>query len=214
LQSTENRFHALVLPKSAKPIRIDGNLDEWTGQERFEADTVRLEGWKGAEDLSAHGFATWDADYLYLAVAVTDDKHSQDAEGVAIWSGDGLQMGIAFADEDGSIPREYHELGVATNGAERLSKWRWTAPGGFGTDDSIQLDYAIERKDQHTFYEIAIPWTELTREAERIKPGLKMKFSLLVNDNDGEGRRGWLEYNSGIGVAKDLNLFGDLFLAE
>lgn len=44
--------------------------------------------------------------------------------------------------------------------------------------------------------------------------GLKLKFSLLLNDNDGSGRRGWLEYNSGIGASKDSNLFGDLFLEK
>lgn len=43
---------------------------------------------------------------------------------------------------------------------------------------------------------------------------MKLKFSLLVNDNDGEGGRGWLEYNSGIGSSKDVNAFGDLYLMD
>jgi hypothetical protein len=35
---------------------------------------------------------------------------------------------------------------------------------------------------------------------------------MLVNDNDGSGRRGWLEYGSGIGSAKDPTLYLDLHL--
>jgi hypothetical protein len=63
-------------------------------------------------------------------------------------------------------------------------------------------------------YEAAIPWSELTYETDRVQEELKLKFSLLVNDNDGECRRGWIEYNSGIRTAKDINAFGDLFLAD
>ena len=34
-----------------------------------------------------------------------------------------------------------------------------------------------------------------------------MGFSVLINDNDGSGRRGWMECGSGIGKSKDANLF-------
>jgi hypothetical protein len=170
--------------------------------------------WKGTEDISAIGYVTWDVDNLYLAVDVTDDRHSQEAEGVRIWNGDSVQLAIGLANADGSIPLEYHEWGVAMDDKERMSLWRWIAPRGFSANGSMKLDYAVSRKDQNTVYEMAIPWRELTGNSELAKPGLKMKFSMLVNDNDGTGRRGWLEYNSGIGSAKDINAFGDLFLAE
>ncbi|GIO12726.1 hypothetical protein J19TS2_22810 [Cohnella xylanilytica] len=45
-----------------------------------------------------------------------------------------------------------------------------------------------------------------------MRQGLKLKFSLLVNDNDGRGREGWAEYNGGIGTSKDVHAFGDVFL--
>jgi acetyl esterase/lipase len=214
LQKTEDPFHALVIHESTKPIHIDGNLEEWKGQARFDVNKVMMADWKGIEDLSATGYVSWDVANLYLALTVADDRHSQEADGVAIWSGDSVQLAIGLANADGSIPLEYHELGVAMNDKEHLSKWRWIVPKGFSTDDSIKLDYAISRKDENTVYEMAIPWSELTQDSELAKAGLKMKFSLLVNDNDGKGRRGWLEYNSGIGSAKDINAFGDLFLAD
>ncbi|MGO4537396.1 prolyl oligopeptidase family serine peptidase [Paenibacillus sp. 2TAB19] len=213
LQKKEDLFNALVLQKSEKPIHIDGNLEEWKGQTPFDVNKIMIADWKGIEDLSAIGYMTWDVDHVYLALDVTDDTHTQEAEGLGIWSGDSLQLAIGLANDDGSLPLEYHELGIAMTGKGQLSKWRWIAPRGFRADDSIKLDYAIVRNNQHTIYEMAIPMSELTQDIAMIKPGLKMKLSLLVNDNDGAGRRGWLEYNSGIGTAKDINAFGDVFLA-
>ena len=35
-------------------------------------------------------------------------------------------------------------------------------------------------------------------------------FSTVVNDNDGSGRWGYIEYNSGIAKYKDAKLFGKL----
>lgn len=43
---------------------------------------------------------------------------------------------------------------------------------------------------------------------------MKLKFSLLVNDSDGEGRRGWPEYNSGIALRRMLMPSGTLYLTD
>jgi hypothetical protein len=37
---------------------------------------------------------------------------------------------------------------------------------------------------------------------------------MIVNDNDGQGRKGWLEYASGIGLTKNVNLFTFLKLMD
>jgi acetyl esterase/lipase len=214
LQMTEDLSHALLLHKLQKPIQIDGNLEEWKDQVRFDVNDVKVNGWNGTEDASAGGYLSWDVNNLYLAVEVTDDKHAQNADDSAIWSGDSVQLAIGIANPDGSVPFEYHELGVAMNDDGHLSKWRWLAPSGFNADGSVAVDQAISRKNQKTIYEMAIPWNELTQDTKLVKQGMKMKFSLLVNDNDGDGREGWLEYNSGIGSSKDINAFGDLYLAD
>ena len=41
-----------------------------------------------------------------------------------------------------------------------------------------------------------------------------MAFSFLLNDNDGDGRRGWIEYTSGIGEAKNTELFARIKLLK
>ncbi|BBI33533.1 alpha/beta hydrolase fold domain-containing protein [Cohnella abietis] len=214
LQMTEDLSQTLLLHKLPKPINIDGSLEEWKEQVRFDVNDVKVSGWKGKEDVSAAGYLAWDANNLYLAVEVTDDIHAQNADDSGIWNGDGVQFAIGIANTDGSVPLEYHELGAAMNDNGHLSKWRWIAPKGFRADGYVAIDQAISRKNQKTIYEMAIPWSELTKDIKLVKQGMKIKFSLLVNDNDGDGRKGWLEFNSGIGSAKDINGFGDLYLAD
>lgn len=46
------------------------------------------------------------------------------------------------------------------------------------------------------------------------KSGTRIGFSILWNDDDGEGRRGWIEYASGIGEYKDSSLFTYLNLVK
>jgi acetyl esterase/lipase len=214
LQTTLDSFNALLLPKLSKPVQINGNLTDWSDQARFDVKNVKINGWRGEQDLSATGSLAWDADNLYLGVQVIDDKHEQSASGDAIWSGDSIQIGIGIANTDGTVPSEYHELGVARGNAGNLLKWRWLTPKGFNINDFVELQYAVSRSDSTTNYELAIPWRELSNDITQVKQGMKLKFSLLVNDNDGEGRRGWLEYNSGIGSSKDVNAFGDLYLMD
>ena len=51
-------------------------------------------------------------------------------------------------------------------------------------------------------------------EGQQPKLGDKLGFSFLVNDNDGNGRRGWIEYASGIGESKNTTLFTYLKLIK
>lgn len=75
------------------------------------------------------------------------------------------------------------------------------------------VDFWYRRREEtKTVYELAVPWEELTGDPDLVRQGLKLKFSLLVNGNDGRGREGWAEYNGGIGTAKDVHAFGDVFL--
>ncbi|NOV01909.1 alpha/beta hydrolase fold domain-containing protein [Paenibacillus planticolens] len=214
LQITEDSSPALLVHKIQKRITIDGNLDEWQDQVSFEVNGVAINDWKGKEDASAVGYLSWDANYLYVAVDVTDDVHSQPADSSMIWNGDSIQLGIGFANADGSVPLEYHEMGVALNDNGNLTNWRWIAPKSFSTDGSVNIHEAVKRQGQKTIYELAIPWSELTPDTALITQGTKLKFSMVVNDNDGSGRKGWLEYNSGIATAKDINEFGDLYLMD
>ena len=81
LQVSEEPAPALLSLKLPKPVKIDGNLEAWAGQPRFEVSDVKLDGWQGKEDLSAYGYTSWDAANFYLALEVTDDTRFQTAAG-------------------------------------------------------------------------------------------------------------------------------------
>jgi hypothetical protein len=55
-------------------------------------------------------------------------------------------------------------------------------------------------------YEIRIPAAELG--ADPLAEGREMGFTMLVNDADGEGREGWVEWTPGIGAFKEPDSFG------
>ncbi|WP_127534118.1 alpha/beta hydrolase fold domain-containing protein [Paenibacillus kobensis] len=214
VQRTEEEFHALLAHKQPSPVQIDGSMAEWKGASRFEVSKVVMDGWNGEEDASAFGYISWDDEKLYAALDVTDDAHVQQEHADAIWSGDSLQLAVGIAGEDGGMANEYSEIGAAVDDAGIVSQWRWIAPSGFMPGDVRGMDATVIRSEGHTIYELAIPWHELTFVTDKVKQGAKLKLSLLINDNDGKGRKGWIEYNSGIGTAKDIHLFGDVFLGK
>lgn len=61
-----------------------------------------------------------------------------------------------------------------------------------------------------TVYTARFPLKELG--VKEISPGSAFGFSILVNDNDGTGRKGYLHWANGIGDAKDPAEFGGVIL--
>ena len=81
------------------------------------------------------------------------------------------------------------------------------------------MDIAIERRDNKTIYEISVPFAGVFGEDWDINSKKAIGFSILANDNDGPdsrsiqaGRKGWIEYGSGIGTIKSAALYADLKL--
>jgi len=106
--------------KRRSPIKVDGDLSDWAGvpgftmnQEKFffVGQGMSSAKWKGPDDLSATFKVQWDEQYLYIAVAVTDDKvtepHGSPVPGTETgsWDDDGVEI---MLDNDGcGMPRYY-----------------------------------------------------------------------------------------------------------
>lgn len=197
-------------------LKIDGDLSDWdAAQVPFDAlgpaDWIPLEPGAPKPDLSAQCRVAWSPDGLSLAVAVRDAKHHQAFEPEDMWQGDSLQIA---ADPGcaawrnlvlGSEPR-WLELGFAlgNDGKQMARCWRPDASRLGG------VRYAVARTGDATTYEVFVPASSLG--AKSLAPGEVVGFALLVNDNDGAGRRGWLQLYQGIGYAKDPRQFGLLIL--
>ncbi|MBM7564946.1 hypothetical protein JOC55_001891 [Paenibacillus sacheonensis] len=173
--------------------------------------------WGGPEGLSAKANVTWDDQKLYVNVDVTDDVQEQSFSGVDIWQGDSIQIGLDLSRGDGAASTNVSELGFALNNDGSITKWRWKAPAGLATGALDAADAAITRDEEHhvTHYAIALPFNLLHGEGTAFTPGeALLGFSLLMNENDGAGRAGFMEYNQGIGTSKDFTLYGDLVLLD
>jgi len=86
--------------------------------------------------------------------------------------------------------------------------------GGYenGLVDAATL--AIKRNGNKTVYEFMIPWEKFINPGQTVGEGNEIKYSFLINDNDGTGRRGWIECGSGIGLGKDMRLFMTMTLVK
>jgi hypothetical protein len=139
-----------------------------------------------------------------LLAEVEDNVHAAPEEQANIWNNDSIQFAIAPG-----IPGEsqgFYEFGIADT-PDGAQVYRWSNLEGKIAEavQRAKAEVIRDEEQKRTTYRLALPWSELTP----IKPdrGEVISFSLLVNDNDGNGRRGWVEWASGIGNEKRPSLF-------
>ncbi|RXZ80999.1 hypothetical protein EBB07_16310 [Paenibacillaceae bacterium] len=211
LQETAILTYVYVAEKLSKPLTIDGSLEDWKPEHPFPLNRqsqLRLHDYNGPDDLSGLGWIAWDESYVYIALQIKDDQHVQHEEPANIYLGDSVQFGFRLVDENGHLSG-VHEFGAALLEKGTTTAFRWLGPRPFKPGPMNNMQVGITRHDKETIYELAIPREELG--ADAFLEGTQLKFSLLVNDNDSSGRKGWIEYNGGIG-RKNPDAFGDLFL--
>ncbi|OPA75124.1 hypothetical protein BVG16_21170 [Paenibacillus selenitireducens] len=189
-------------------VQVDGVADpgiiEGPPLVQLSKGTVKMQNYAGPADLDGSVWENWDQDNFYLTAKIKDDVHFTPASGEEIWKNDSIQ----FALMDG-IPGEnlnWYEFGISDT-PQGPQIFRWLSPSssakGLVTNGSLQVKRDEALKE--TVYELALPWSELT--PIRPEKNAAISFSLLVNDNDGNGRKGYIEWGSGIGEVKDSKKF-------
>ncbi|MGI2296287.1 S-layer homology domain-containing protein [Paenibacillus sp. GXUN7292] len=211
--------------ESGLPFQFNGNLsfnpimrgDGTVGKEDGEGEdqllpTIDLakgkkilqSGHSGSIDVTGHIWLQYDSEYFYLLADVEDDIHAVPASGADIWNNDSIQFAIVPG-----VPGEskgWYEFGIAdTPDGTHVHRWSNLIGKVSEPVQSAKAEVIRDEEQKRTIYKLALPWQEL----EPIKPerGEVISFSLLVNDNDGNGRHGWVEWASGIGAEKRASLF-------
>jgi len=215
---------AMAVYAHKKP-QIDGVLDkgEWNMDGAMYADTVEqvvnIVDWNGVEDISGRSVVEWDEENFYMMAEVTDNIFYQTETIQNSWQGDGIQFGVSAFDTGysplGEVGTTFHEMNIALcpDGAQ-VYRSRSQEGGGYenGLVDAATL--AIKRNGNKTVYEFMIPWEKFINPGQTVGEGNEIKYSFLINDNDGTGRRGWIECGSGIGLGKDMRLFMTMTLVK
>ncbi len=180
----------------AKNITIDGNTDDWTDYDSVEMPTLSNQYQVYINDgrlmdVKANCKFCYDDKYLYMLIESEDDIYHYLYGSGQYWQGDSLQMSVSTMDEGYGT-----EIGLAVNPENGdLDVW------GLGkTVTPVQAKGSHE--GTHTIYEFAFPW-----DAKFSGVPEKMKFDILVNDNDGDGRRYCAELSPGISEGKTNSKF-------
>lgn len=198
---------AAVVPKRADAGTL-GDFSKWTtalttlGRANvvslFEATPMQELMFRGDDDLSAQIHLARVPQGLLLAVRVRDNVMNQNEEAGSEWKGDSLQWSLA-------LPSGEHYEWVAALGKNGLMAHLTIAPPGV-PDGAVKLPLSMRRAGNETLYEVIVP-TALP--GGKTLPD-KFSFNVLVNDNDGGGRKGWVEWTPGIGRTKNPKLFQPL----
>jgi hypothetical protein len=188
---------------------IDGDLSDWHNA-RFvylndPSQAVGLVPWMDW-NLSARVATLWDEENFCFGAVVTDNVFFQPYEGTLVWQGDSFQLGFDCANTKGTVPDDpghyVYGLSLTEHGPEAF---RWKG-GNLKAGRVPQIELAVTRPDKiHTIYEARIP-KDLLRPLEFVA-GSRFGFTFLLNDNDGGGRRGWMEWTPGIGTGNDASFF-------
>ncbi|HEY3269137.1 MAG TPA: sugar-binding protein [Armatimonadota bacterium] len=214
---------ALTIPLPvAVSVTAVGGEAEWSGNVHFWSARRGADGpplllasaqlwqsqdgtWTGPNDLSAKATARYDDRALYLRAEVTDDVFHQPFSLGEAWKGDGLQIAIDPNWSRRSDATESVEFGLAlTPGGPQV--YRSTPLVGVMPGATL----SVKRDGDCTTYDAAIPWSQLGVKA--VRPPRTIGFALLLNDNDGGSREGWLSYGDGIAAAKRADRYGTLTL--
>jgi hypothetical protein len=169
--------------------------------------------WHGTEplsgpgDLSVRAAARWDADGLYLVLEITDDVHDNTHPLADLWMADSVQLGLDTGRNGGLgyDDTDDHEINFALSGGQ-TRMYRFHGPDA-ATDDFAAV---VARDGSKTIYEIHLPPSTLP--GVDFQSGQLINFSFLVNEADGSGRVGWIEWTPGIGMDKEPEYFGEIYL--
>ena len=162
---------------------------------------------KRRDDVEAEINLDYDDEYLNITTVIKDEHFFQPYTGDMTYIGDSIQLGL-----DPQCRRTVfnmkkretfeYQLAFTSQGAEIRPNMQ---PDGVSAKPELKVTV-----DNNLYtYEFKMRWRDLS-----IKPssGTVMGFNLMTNINDGNGRRGWLQWTPGIGDRKRAADWGWLVL--
>lgn len=197
-----------ILDDAMRPL--DASKLRWQNADTY----VALDGQPKAAGLAARYALALNDTGLELVVEVSDPRHQQDFAKKDAYKGDSVQFALDTAGK--GYAEDRLELTASLPPAGPLL-WKDKSPLFDGyllqrfSSEQNPVEFAkiaIDKTPSGLLYKIKIDKDEL-HPFKRVK-NQPLRFSLLVNNNDGPGRAGYLEWASGVGKSKDPALYGTL----
>lgn len=178
----------ISIPKAAKPVKIDGDLGEYSkyALRMDDKSFERLQYFEygGKDDISADIYLLWDDENLYVAAKVTDDvPFDNSKEGPDIWDGDALEILLGM-DEKADPGRIYfgkgdYQIGLSPGNNKNIkpSEWIWRRD-----DYKGGIEVASKPWEKGYTIEAKIPFKVLGGFKPEV--GKKFDFDVAVDDSD------------------------------
>lgn len=155
--------------------------------------------WGGTSDLSGTVKITETSNGIHFHAEVQDDVFHQTNPAGNMYNGDSIQM--SFSPAPPGVSQERTEIGLALTPSGPAA-YTFAATGLAVTGSTPTDSLSITQSGTVTTYDAVIPWQSF---GLTTAPTGTFAFSFLVNDDDGAGRKGFLEWSSGIGKSKDTS---------
>lgn len=209
-------------------MAADGDLREWAtahwlklGQDHLTGNLKKVQPNTGPADLAAEIALGWHPDYFALAVKVDDDSAAFPETPASAWPFDSLQVYFDQGHNAAAAPGRYDSddlvyaislaNGVPLAYLEQACEGRYVGEANQATGLDKDVQVQIVRRGQETVYEVKIPRHCLP--FAKLGVGAALGFALLVNDNDGKGRKQALTMTpAGTEPHRHPELYRDLYL--
>lgn len=172
-------------------IVIDGDDSDWDGiytvHVPLSDKQYQVYSSSAALDMEMDYKAAYDDDNFYLYIETTDDKFFPDITS-NYWANDSIQL--AMGDKSESFGDEV--------GLQYTEDGGWYCSNSWRFDEVAKIKLKTLHEGKKTIYEAAIPWSVQFGS----RPEKDFLFSILANDNDGDGRQYCLELRPGIAEGK------------
>lgn len=196
------RLPSLSIPKARTPITVDGDLSDWDApwivlDEHALSKNFNEKPHQGSADLKARLALRWDNGGLYLAVQVRDDVVVHKGNPSLLYESDSVQVyfdlgnnaldGVNAYDKDDVC----YAIGLDKNTPvaylEKNPGMRYVGENNAetGIDPEVKVSYRAAGDG----YIIEAFFPSFTLPFLALKSGSVMGISLIVNDNDGSGRK-------------------------
>lgn len=194
-----------VLLNEAKNITIDGDPSDWADYTAYDITSyIPMVGFEEREvTLEADIRYAYDDESFYFLISTEDDTHVADESG-KFWNGDSIQMAI-----DNNNANGYGQpFAVILGEDEQTTRlYDGTSLAEMNIEKQKGIETVAKRDGTKTYYEFKITWSQLGIE----KPA-DFKYCVMINDNDGDGRKGWLELATGISDNRSLRAYPRLYI--
>jgi len=223
--------NAVIIPRpfsaqihSVSGIKVDGSLDDWTGDPTFTlndksqlAYKLSSNSWVGPKDLSGQVWAGWTADGLYFAVKVVDDVHVQKSADESLWHGDYVEWQfdtqLAKDHDRKSMNSDDYQIGVSAGDFAAVAPLAYAWFNGPDAAGTLKVQQAQVPTPDGYILEIFFPIDLLKGISLADKAIFGMNVSLSDADDPSLGQKAMLSTSSTRTYA-DPTTFGAITLAK